>query len=223
MSGMYDAVVITDPSGHILEINPRAEEYFGYAQDEVHDWPISRFISGLAPEVVQRIRRGLSEDRHMVIDSNGLSKDGSRFACEVAVSMIEMSNPDDLVFTVRNTERRRAMISMYRAKASAFQLAQAALFCTDAEGRFLEVNEMFLEMFGFENEDDARAHGFKDVFDEDFPAENFGKALAGERVETRLVAENEDCGEEEEIEVVLGPYANGRKIAGVVGSVLKIR
>ena len=28
LAGMYDAVVITDPNGHILEINPRAEEYF---------------------------------------------------------------------------------------------------------------------------------------------------------------------------------------------------
>ena len=32
LAGMYDAVVITDPNGHILEINPRAEEHFGYVR-----------------------------------------------------------------------------------------------------------------------------------------------------------------------------------------------
>ena len=26
LAGMYDAVVITDPNGHIIEINPRAGE-----------------------------------------------------------------------------------------------------------------------------------------------------------------------------------------------------
>ena len=47
LAGMYDAVVITDPNGHIIEINPRAEEHFGYSQDEVIDRPISFFIPGL--------------------------------------------------------------------------------------------------------------------------------------------------------------------------------
>ena len=40
LAGMYDAVVITDPNGHIIEINPRAGEHFGYSQDEVIDRPI---------------------------------------------------------------------------------------------------------------------------------------------------------------------------------------
>ena len=47
LAGMYDAVVITDPNGHILEINPRTVEYFGREVDEALDQPISIFI--LAP------------------------------------------------------------------------------------------------------------------------------------------------------------------------------
>ena len=35
LAGMYDAVVITDPNGHILEVNRRAVEHFGYNEDEV--------------------------------------------------------------------------------------------------------------------------------------------------------------------------------------------
>ena len=59
LSGMYDAVVITDPNGHILEINPRAVEYFGRESDEVVDQPISVFIPGLKQDVVLRIRKGI--------------------------------------------------------------------------------------------------------------------------------------------------------------------
>ena len=222
LAGMYDAVVITDPNGHVIEINPRAEEYFGYCQDEVLDRPISFFISGLAPEIVQRIRRGLAEDRHMMIDANGLMKGGGRFSCEVTVSMIDLTDPDDLVFTVRNTERRRAINNMYRAKSNAFGIAQCALFCCDVNGRFRDMNEQFLSMFGFESEDDARKHVFTDVFDEEPLPGNFRKGLAGERTETVIVAENDE-GASEEIEIVLAPNPHGRKNHGVVGSVFKVR
>ena len=58
LAGMYDAVVITDPNGHIIEINPRAEEHFGYTQDEVIDRPISVYIPGLAPEIVSASAAG---------------------------------------------------------------------------------------------------------------------------------------------------------------------
>jgi len=220
LAGMYDAVVITDPNGHIIEINPRAAEHFGYTQDEVIDRPISFFIPGLAPEIVQRIRRGLEEDRHMMLDANGRSKDGSKFACEVTVSVIDLMDPGDLVFTVRNTERRRRINNMFRAKANAFQVAQCALFACDPEGKVCECNTAFCEMFGFEDENEARTHVFTDFMEDDPLPENFKKALAGETTVTGIVAEGDE--DQEEVEVVLAPNMHGHKCQGVVGSVRKV-
>lgn len=221
LAGMYDAVVITDPSGHILEINRRAEEHFGYVQDEVIDKPISFFIPGLAPEIVQRIRNGLGQDRHVMIDANGLNKDGTKFACEVAVSTIDLSDPDDLVFTIRNVERRRMVREMLRAKESAFQVAQSALFACAADGRFTEVNEAFLAMFDLETPEQAREHQFTDFFgDAPLPA-NFQKALAGEKTDVVIVAEQDD-GQNGEVEISLAPVKSGRKVRGVAGSVTKV-
>jgi len=220
LAGMYDAVVITDPNGHIIEINPRAAEHFGYTQDEVIDRPISFFIPGLAPEIVQRIRRGLEEDRHMMLDANGRSKDGSKFACEVTVSVIDLMDPGDLVFTVRNTERRRRINNMFRAKANAFQVAQCALFACDAEGRVCECNTAFCEMFGYADDNEARTHVFTDFMEDDPLPENFKKALAGETTVTGIVAEGDE--DQEEVEVVLAPNMHGHKCQGVVGSVRKV-
>ena len=123
LSGMYDAVVITDPNGHILEINPRTVEYFGRESDEVVDQPVSIFIPGLKQDVVLRIRKGLEGDRHVVVDANGVAKDGRKIACEVAVSCIDLLNPGDLIFTIRNVERRRAYMNAFRDKANAFDLS----------------------------------------------------------------------------------------------------
>ena len=220
LAGMYDAVVITDPNGHIIEINPRAEEHFGYTQDEVIDRPISVYIPGLAPEIVQRIRRGLDQDRHMVLDANGLNKDGSKFACEVTVSMIDLMDPGDLVFTVRNTERRRRINNIFRAKSNAFQIAQCALFTCDSEGNIRDCNTAFCEMFGLEDEEEARKHVFVDFMNDDPLPENFRKALEGETTVTCIVAEGDE--DQEEVEVVLAPNMHGHKNHGVVGSIRKV-
>ena len=221
LAGMYDAVIITDPNGHILEINPRTVEYFGRTIDEVLDQPISMFIPGLRLEVVKRIRHGLAGDRHVVIDASAVTRAGERVACEVAVSSIDLMNPGDLIFTIRNVERRRAVMGALRTRSNAFQLSQAALFGCAADGAFTECNRAFLAIFGFKDVDEARTHKFVDVMSDEPLPENFKKALAGETTIVGLVAENDE-GEQEELEIILGPNTIGRKVCGVVGSVLKI-
>ncbi|MBO6167341.1 MAG: PAS domain S-box protein [Kiritimatiellae bacterium] len=222
LAGMYDAVIITDPNGHILESNPRAEEHFGYQQEETLDKPISMLIPGLSPEIVQRIRRGLDDDRHMMLDANGLNKDGSKFACEVTVSVIDLMDPGDLVFTVRNVEKRRNTIETLRAQAGAFSISPCALFSCAPDGRFTNVNQSFLELFGLEDDAAAKTKFFVDFMsDEPLPA-NFKKALEGETTTVGIVAEADEGEDASEIEITLAPNRVGRKIRGVVGSVLKV-
>ena len=218
---MYDAVVITDPNGHILESNPRAEEHFGYSADETVDRPISMLIPGLSPEIVQRIRRGLDEDRHMMLDANGLNKSGARFACEVTVSVIDLMDPGDLVFTVRNVERRRKTNDMLRAKEGAFSISPCALFSCDPDGKFTNVNAAFIELFGLADEDDAKSKVFTDLMADDPLPANFKKALEGETHTVGIVSETDE-GASSEIEITLAPNRVGRKIKGVVGSVSKV-
>lgn len=221
LAGMYDAVIITDPSGHILEINARAEEFFSFVLDEVIDHPVSDLIPGLSSDVVVRIRRGLGEDRHVVIDANGRNKSGEKFACEVAISVIDLMNPGNLVFTVRNTERRRKINNMFRAKSNAFQIAQCALFACDLEGRIRDVNEQFLEMFGLKDEEDAQRHMFADLMPDEPLLANFQKALDGERTVTEIIADGDDD-DQSALEIVLAPNMHGRKCHGVVGSILRV-
>ena len=221
LAGMYDAVVITDPNGYILEINPRTVEFFGRELDEVIDKPVSLFIPGLKQEVVTRIRKGLEGDRHVVIDANGVNRDGRKVACEVAVSSIDLMNPGDLVFTIRNVERRRAYMNAFKAKANAFQISQTALFGCDTEGNIRDCNESFLLLFGLKDVEEARRHVFADFMNDDPLPENFRKALAGETTVTGIVAEGDEE-DQEELEIVLAPNMHGRKNHGVVGSILKV-
>lgn len=210
LGGMYDAVVITDPNGHILDINPRATEHFGYELDDVLDQPISRLIPGLQPEVVQRIRKGLEGDRHVMINANGLNQTGGKFACEVTVSVIDLMNPGDLVFTIRNIEKRRATMTSCQTKVNAFNLAKEALFACDAEGRLTEANDAFLARFSLADESALRAKTIFALLGDDTFKGALARAVSGERVSTTT--------SDGRLSLTLAPNGIGRKTVGVVGA-----
>ena len=220
LAGMYDAVIITDPNGHLIEQNPRAKEFFGYETEEVMDRPIGVFIPGATPAIIQRIRKGLDEARHMMLDANCLRRDGTPFAAEITVSAIDLMNPGDLVFTVRNTERRRRQIEAFRSKENCFNVSQAALFACAPDGRFRWVNPAFVQMFGVE--DDVQRFSFADFMDDEPLAALFAQALSGESSSTRIRAENAEGEEGEDVEIALSPDIHGKKIRGVVGSVFRV-
>ena len=221
LGGMYDAVVITDPNGHILDINPRATEHFGYELDDVLDQQVSVLMPGLQAEVVQRIRKGLEGDRHVMINVNGKTRAGGKFACEVTVSMIDLMNPGDLVFTIRNIEKRRAVIKAYQSKVNAFNISSSGLFVCDAEGHFVETNVAFRDMMDLADEEEARTRTFAELMTDDPLPANFTKALSGETTVTGIAAEGEND-DQEEIEITLAPNRVGNKIIGVVGCLMMV-
>lgn len=220
LAGMYDAVVITDPNGHIIDINQRAVEHFGYELDDVLDREISVYIPGLQSDVVQRIRKGVESDRHVVIDANGRTKAGVKIACEVTVSIIDLMDPGDLVFTIRNIEKRRILMNSLRGKANAFALASDALFVCDPDGRFIEANGAFRRMFGLGDDEDVSSHAFAEFMNDDPLPDDFRSALNGGTTDTVIVAEDDD-GNTEELEVSLAPNMVGRKVSGIVGSITR--
>ncbi len=223
LAGMYDAVLITDPNGHLLELNPRAKEFFQYETESVMDKPIGHFIPGVTPEIVQRIRTGLAAGRHMMLDANCLRRDGTVFPAEVTISVIDLMNIGDLVFTVRNTERRRRQLDVYKTKQNAYSVAQSALFACAPDGRFRWANRAFLDMFGFSEESEVQKLVFSDLMSDEPLPELFDRAAGGEATETRIAAEEES--EEDPasrtIEIQLAPDMHGSKIMGVVGSLIR--
>lgn len=219
LAGMYDAVVIADPNGHILDINSRATEHFGYELEDVLDKPISVIVPGLQLDVVHRIRKGLEGDHHVVIDANGVNRDGVKIACEIAVSVIDLMNPGDLVFTIRNIERRREIMRSLRSRANAFALSSSALFVCDRDGTIKESNASFNEIFGFTGSKCANGSVFAELVDSPAFAEAFDKALSGEDVE---IAAGLKDGNGQNLRIFISPNRIGRKVEGVIGNVTKI-
>ncbi len=222
MAGMYDALLVTDPNGHLIELNPRATEYFRYKPEDVWDQPVATLIPGVTAQMVGRIRKGLDDARHIMLDAKCQRKDGSSFAAEVTISVIDLINSGDLVFTVRDTERRRKQWQALRSKANAYENAQCACFVCDADRLFRSVNSAFLKMFDAADEEAVLGRKFEDYMpDEPLPS-LFERALAGEQLACRIGADT-DTHEVAEVEVQMAPDRQGKdRILGVVGSVVRV-
>ena len=156
----------------------------------------------------------------MMLDANCLRKDQTAFAAEVTVSVIDLLDPGDLVFTIRNTERRRRQLDHFRTKENAADVSQAALFACQPDGRFRWVNQSFLDTFGYAEESEVTKLSFADVLADEPLQPLFAQAYAGEPGAICLHAEGEE--ESEDVEVRLAPDVHGKKITGVVGSVIRV-
>jgi len=222
MTGMYDALLVTDPNGHLIELNPRATEYFLYKPEDVWDKPVATLIPGVTAQMVGRIRKGLDDSRHIMLDAKCQRRDGSTFAAEVTISVIDLINRGDLVFTVRNTERRRKQWQALRSMANSFENAQSACFVCDSSRVFRAVNRAFLTMFGLRDEAQVLGRPFEELMpDEPLPS-FFDRALAGEHLTYRIAADT-DTDEVVEVEIQMAPDCHSKdKIEGVVGSVLHV-
>ena len=211
LAGMYDAVVVTDPNGYIIEINPRAVEYFGFEMEDVVDKPVSIYVPGLTAQVVQRVRNGMKDGRHMVIDAAGKSRDGEKIACEIMVTSIDFANPGDLVFTIRNVEKRRDAMIMYRSKANAFRVAKCALCVCGDDGKVRENNAAFRELFGLESDETARKVRLEDILEPGAFAGGFEAAKGGETIQLQIAAKNGTA-----LSAQFSPNSQGRHNYGVV-------
>jgi PAS domain S-box-containing protein len=135
LRGLYDAVFVTDPKGHVIDSNGRVQEAFQFDGNEVWDMEIVKLIPGITPQLLERVRQGLSENRHVLIDARCIRKDGTAFPAEVAISPIDLINEGDMVFSVRSMERRKRQSQLLRSFQNALANDLSAVAVCDRAGQ----------------------------------------------------------------------------------------
>ena len=110
MDALYDAVLLVDDKGHVVDSSIRVEHVFGYTPGDMWDMSLRQLIRGFTPVVFTQLAQPLSENRPVIMSGRGVRKDGSLFEAEVSVSKVKLLRNDTMLFAVRDVTRRNESI-----------------------------------------------------------------------------------------------------------------
>jgi len=219
MNGLYDAMLILDDQGHVVDCSTRVEEMLGYSREDAWDLPIGKLIPGMSSQMFEHLKRNLAENHHILIDARCVRKDGSSFSSEVGVSTLSLTRGNNMVFAIRNVERRKSAIEDMRKSRAALEVALVPAFVCDPDGFFLMVNPSLLEAFGIPDEAQAKSVRFMDLLPD--AARFFLRAACGEKLREKMQVPTPG-GVPVNLELSLLPVQNGQNITAVAGSILQM-
>jgi len=216
MNGLYDAVLILDERGNVMESNVRVDEVLGYTRDEAWDLPITTVIPGMNRQLFEHLKKNLAENHHVLIDSRCFRKDGSSFSGEVGVCNITFMRGNNMIFTIRNVDRRKNVLTDIKKFQAAIDHSLSPMFICDLDGTFTVANPLALELFGIQTLMDAKAEKIATILPT--ATELFEKAMEGNKESTTVTLNRQ--GESFTFKLALDPIKNGDEILGVTGSIL---
>jgi PAS domain S-box-containing protein len=106
---VYDACLIADLEGRIINANVRAIQFFEFERDEFLGHPIVGFLSGAEETLIGTICETLRKDRFVLLQAYCIRKDKTLFPAEISTNLLRLSGRDYLCFFIRDvTQRVRA-------------------------------------------------------------------------------------------------------------------
>lgn len=215
MNGLYDVILVLDDDGHVIDCNTRAEQIFGYSPDDVWNMPIEKMVFGMNSRMFSLLKKNLGSKRHILIDARCFRSNGTSFLAEIGVSTIQLTRSGNVVFAIRNVERRKSNQEEVRRLRAILDIVSVPAFTCNLNGSFEVINPAVLKIMGMVDEMEALKKTFAEVFPE--MAEQFQAALEGKEVEeTRQITRPD--GSTYSLALRLRPIRKGQEVTGVAGT-----
>lgn len=170
-NSIRDAILIANKDREIIDCNPGFTEIFGYELEE---------IQGKQTEYVyenheQYLEMGRKIEEHdtgetFVFTVNYRKKSGGVFPGETNVFHLKDEFGDTIAFVglIRDiTERKeaeRALKGREEKYRRFFQTSQDCVFITSKDGRWLEMNQAAVEMFGYESKEELAEVNVRELY-----------------------------------------------------------
>lgn len=172
LESIYDAVVITDLAGRIVEVNARATEFFLCPLDVLCGMFVGDIVSGATVDLMDTLMENLNEQRFTLIQAYCVRRDGSFFPSEIAVSRLRFGE-GQLCFFVRDITVRRQAEEMLRTEHNALQNAGTGIVIANLGMEIEYVNPAFARLAGFARARDLQATDVRELVQDD----EYGQAL----------------------------------------------
>lgn len=149
LESVYDAAVITAPSGKIIEVNGRAVEFFGYDRDQLAGMNMINILDGADETIMRSVSDTLLNERFALLQAFCKRQDGSFFPAEIAVNRLSMDNVR-LCFFIRDVTVRHQTEALLRTEHTAVQTVASGIAICDLSGAITYVNPAFENMLNRE-------------------------------------------------------------------------
>ena len=164
LQSIYDAAVITDPSGVVCDFNQRALDFLQYPSSELRQHSIFDLISGADEDLLYSLRRHLETQRHALIQAYCIRRDGSLFPAEIAVNNLSLAATDHLCFMIRDTTVRRQTEEMLWTEHNAIHNSGSGIAVADLNANLEYANPAVARMWALPSADEAMGRDVRNLF-----------------------------------------------------------
>ncbi len=158
LGGLYDGVLVLDPTGVVIASNHRAEQFLGYSEPELWGMSCEELIIGINARVLHKLHTHAEEGRFTVVNGTCKRKDTTTFPAEIAISRIRFFNDGDLIFSIRSIERREKVREQRGLEEEAIRSSGAGIVVCSIEGAIEYVNAAFMKLLNLASEQDIIKH-----------------------------------------------------------------
>ncbi|MCE5282606.1 MAG: diguanylate cyclase [Deltaproteobacteria bacterium] len=177
-SSVDSGILLIDSATHtIVDINPAAARLFGAPREDIVGSVCHRYIcpaeGGKCP--ITDLRQKVDNAERLLIKADGNSSPIIK-----TVTPVRFGERDYLLESITDVtqlkETEKRLRESERKFRSAFEDSRDAFYITTLEGRFLDFNRAFLELFGHSQEEMA-ALNIADIYEDPADLEDFRKAI----------------------------------------------
>lgn len=192
-----DAILVSDGNGVVRAANPRSEELFGYASEELIGQPVEMLVPARFRNAHPHHRENYNahpRTRQMGAAMNlfGLRKDGTEIPVDIMLKPIETADGPAVMTFIRDaTEQRAAQeavrLNDARLRSIVESIGEYAIYLLDRDGHVLTWNPGAERIKGYKADEVLGLHFARFFTHEDVeqgrPAELLRQAIAKNRVE----------------------------------------
>jgi two-component system, chemotaxis family, CheB/CheR fusion protein len=124
-----EGLLVVDPEGTMVQVNPALEAMFGYAPGELLNAPVELLVPGAqraAHKAQHKLYRDAPEQAQALMSRrqlHGCRKDGSELAIEISLSSLNMDGVDHVLATVSDVTERSLADELLRASERRLRMA----------------------------------------------------------------------------------------------------
>lgn len=161
----YDAILLTDPDGHILTWNNRALEFFGYTEEELSQLTLPMVIAGLNEMLLATIRETVQRGQHMRIQAFGMLKNGEMNAVELVITGNGLTETNRLCCLIKNIQSRWQTEQNLNSAYHAMDNTDSGIGIVNMSGLIIYSNRMMTKLLAEGDEAAILGKPLTDWFD----------------------------------------------------------